>query len=272
MNLINRIIVIVGLLIIMIVSALLFLAAGPVLGSLIYWLQQLDAGLLAMTGPGIFLRWGGGLLLTVAIWLICALLIWLQIRRPRTRTVKVNKVSGGTAELTADSIASRLEYNIDMVRDVVRVKPFISDGRNGVKVRLELETSPEIDVPTKTEEIQQLTREIVENRMGLRLDSVQVVMRHTPYGKKSLFKPRKPEESAIEPVSDQPVVVEPLEREPDSMVEEPGEAERPEISTGSVESPGSDSSQDDWTAVFMSEDDQTELKEDVTKTRNEDEA
>jgi uncharacterized alkaline shock family protein YloU len=97
----------------------------------------------------------------------------------------VQKVSGGEAELTTDSIASRLEYNIDQLADVNKVKPTISSGRKGVLVDLELETNPEIEVPMKTEEVQQLTKDIIENRMGLKLDSVRVVIRHAPYPKRA---------------------------------------------------------------------------------------
>jgi uncharacterized alkaline shock family protein YloU len=122
-------------------------------------------------------------LFTFVVWFFCAAILWLEVRRPRARTIKVQKVSGGEAELTADSIAQRLEFNIDQLADVVKVKPVISSGRRGVRVDLELETSPEIEVPMKTEEVQQLTKDIVENRMGLKLESVHVLIRHAPYPK-----------------------------------------------------------------------------------------
>jgi hypothetical protein len=136
-----------------------------------------------VTGPRALLRFGGGLVFTFFIWVLCGALLWLEVRRPRTKTIKVQKVSGGEAELTTDSIASRLEYNIDQLADVNKVKPTISSGRKGVLVDLELETSPEIEVPMKTEEVQELTKDIIENRMGLKLDTVRVVIRHAPYPK-----------------------------------------------------------------------------------------
>ena len=190
MNLVNRVIVILGLLTTMVLSAILFIASGPALRALILFLQQAEANLMAMTGPRVFLRWVGGLVLIFLVWAICAALLWLEIRRPRVKTIKVQQVSGGSAELAADSIANRLEYNIDLLADVVKVRPTINSGRKGVKVVLAVETSPEIDVLGKTEEIQVLTRDIVENRMGLQLDTVRVVLRHTPYSK-SIFRGRK---------------------------------------------------------------------------------
>ena len=178
MNIFNRLIVIFSLLAVMIVSAIFFIVPLPILQVVNLFLQQLEANLKG--APPIF-QIAGGLALTLLVWVFCAAILWLEVRRPRAKTIKVLKISGGEAELTIDSIANRLEYNIDQLADIIKVKPIISPGRKGVKVDLELETSPEIEVPMKTEEIQQLTKDIVETRMGLRLDSVRVLIRHAPY-------------------------------------------------------------------------------------------
>ena len=177
MNIFNRVIVVLSLLAIMIVSAIFFIVPLPVLQIINPFLQQLEANLKANQ----IFQIAGGLALTLLVWVFCAAILWLEVRRPRAKTIKVLKISGGEAELTIDSIANRLEYNIDQVADIIKVKPTISPGRKGVKVDLELETSPEIEVPMKTEEIQQLTKDIVETRMGLKLDSVRVLIRHAPY-------------------------------------------------------------------------------------------
>jgi uncharacterized alkaline shock family protein YloU len=183
LNAFNRMVVIVLLLAIMVIAAIFFVAPLPALRLVIPSLQRLEADLEAMVGPRALLRLAGGLVFTFFVWVLCAAFLWLEVRKARTRTIKVQKVSGGEAELTTDSIASRLEYNIDQLADVVRVKPTISPGRRGVIVDLELETRPEIEVPMKTEEVQQLTKDIVENRMGLKLETVRVVIRHAPYSK-----------------------------------------------------------------------------------------
>ena len=178
MNIFNRVIVVLSLLAIMIVSAIFFIVPLPILQVVNSFLQQLETNL---KGTNQFFQIAGGLALTLFVWIICAAILWLEVRRPRAKTIKVLKISGGEAELTIDSIANRLEYNIDQLADIIKVKPVISPGRKGVKVDLELETSPEIEVPMKTEEVQQLTKDIVETRMGLRLDSVRVLIRHAPY-------------------------------------------------------------------------------------------
>ena len=178
MNIFNRFIVILSLLVIMVASAIFFIVPVPILHAVNPILQLLETNL---SGMYPILEVAGGVVLTLLVWVICAAILWLEVRRPRPKTIRVLKISGGEAELTIDSIANRLEYNIDQLADIIKVKPTISPGRKGVKVDLELETSPEIEVPMKTEEVQQLTKDIVETRMGLRLDSVRVLIRHAPY-------------------------------------------------------------------------------------------
>jgi hypothetical protein len=182
-NTFNRLVVILTLLSIMVASAVFFLVPVKILGGMIPFLQRLETNLSTMTGPRALVRLGVGMIFAFLIWVCCAAILWLEIRRPRVKTIKVQQVTGGEAELTTESIATRLEYHIDQLADVVRVKPTISPGRKGVLVDLELETTPEIEVPMKTEEVQQLTRDIVENRMGLKLDMVRVVIKHAPYPK-----------------------------------------------------------------------------------------
>ena len=191
MNAFNRVVVIIFLLATMVISAIFFIVPVPLLGVVIGFLERLEQTLIGMTGPTLLLRVVGGLLLALVIWVCCAALLWLEVRRPRVKTIKVQKVSGGEAMLTTDSIADRLEYNIDQLADVIKVKSTISEGRKGVVVDLELETSPEIEVPMKTEEVQQLTQDIIENRMGLKLDTVRVVIQHTPYSKSVALQTRQ---------------------------------------------------------------------------------
>jgi hypothetical protein len=48
-----------------------------------------------------------------------------------------------------------------------------------VNVLLELETSPDVDIPSKVEEVSQAARELVESRMGLRVANLKVLVKHS---------------------------------------------------------------------------------------------
>jgi hypothetical protein len=54
-----------------------------------------------------------GVVLAVIIWVACFAVIYLEIRRPRVKAIKVQKVSGGDAVVAVESISKRLTYHID---------------------------------------------------------------------------------------------------------------------------------------------------------------
>lgn len=121
---------------------------------------------------------GGALLIVLLV------LLWLEFRRPRRRIIHAQKLAGGESFIAVESIAQRLAYNIDQLPDVVSVTPRVTGyGRAGLDLELMLETAPEIDVPMKTEEVMQVAKEVVTERMGLKLGKVQVKIRHAPYPK-----------------------------------------------------------------------------------------
>jgi hypothetical protein len=118
-----------------------------------------------------------------AVVVLCLLLLWLEVRRPRKKTIRAQKLAGGEAHIAVDSIALRLAYNIDQLPDVIKVTPRIVGRARGVDVFLLLETSPDIDVPMKTEEVMEVTREVIAERMGLKVGKVTINIKHAPIPK-----------------------------------------------------------------------------------------
>jgi hypothetical protein len=118
-----------------------------------------------------------------AIIILCMIILWLELRRPRKKTIRVQKLAGGEAHVTVESIAQRLAYNVDQLPDVIKVSPRIEGRARGVDVDLLLETSPDIDVPMKTEEVLQVAREVMVERMGLKVGKVRVKIKHAPFPK-----------------------------------------------------------------------------------------
>jgi len=177
MNTFNRVVVILLLLATIIVMTVVLVVPRPMIEVLQRWLENLDASLAQVTQPLLLIV---GVMLALLVDVVCAALLWLEFRRRRPRAVRVQSITGGQAELTVDSIARRLEYNISQLDDVISVKPSVWGRRGGVEVELDLETSPEIDVPAKTEEVCQVAREAIEDKMGLKLRKVRVNIKHAP--------------------------------------------------------------------------------------------
>lgn len=172
LNLFNRFLVIVVFLVLLVLTALFIVVPVPTINLLLQSLANLKTTI-ESTAQGRILTILMGLGLGLAWFLILLLEVW----RPAPRAVKVQKVSGGEIEITLDSIAQRLEYRMDQLPDVVKVRPRVSAGRGGVDLYLEVETGADIDVPLKTEEILVVAREVVEERMGVKLNKVKVSLR-----------------------------------------------------------------------------------------------
>jgi len=124
-----------------------------------------------------------GVILAVIIWVACFAVVYLEIRRPRAKAIRVQKVSGGDAVVAVESIGKRLTYHIDQLADVISVKPKISARGGGVEVEMEVEISPEIDIPMKDEEIRQVATNVVEEQMGLKLRKIRPSFKDGPYPK-----------------------------------------------------------------------------------------
>lgn len=178
MNVLNRVIAIVLLVIIAaLMAALIYIAAVMPEAAI----QTVGNAVNSLQGNLTFLNKVIFFVVTGLILLAALLLLWLEVRRPQVRAIQVQDVSGGEARVTIDSIVQRLEYNISRLQDVTAVKPYVTGRGNGVEVLLSLQTTPEIDIPMKTEEVVQAAREVIETQMGLRLQKISVEIKHSPY-------------------------------------------------------------------------------------------
>jgi len=173
MNIFNRVVMVILLLLALAVSVVFTIIPIGLLDVLSNAITLL-ARSVQMARP-VFVIIGIGFVL---LWF---LLLVLELWRPPRRTVRVEKVSGGQAEMTVEAIAQRVVYRVDQLADVVSVKPRIRAGRGGVDIDLDLETTPDIDVPIKTEEVCGVVKDVIEERMGLRLNRIRVKVRHAPY-------------------------------------------------------------------------------------------
>lgn len=112
---------------------------------------------------------------------LLVLLLWVEVASMRRRGVRIYTAEGGTAELDTNSIGRRLAWHLDQVAEVITVVPNVRSRGSAVDIRLEIEAASDVDIPMKTEEVVQVTREIVEQELGLRLGRLDVQMRCAPF-------------------------------------------------------------------------------------------
>jgi len=208
MNKFNRVVVVLLLLATIIVATIVLVVPRPAIEVLQEWLWNLDMNL-SLADPLVLLVAGVALALLVDV--VCAVLIWLELRRRRSSAIRVQSISGGEAELAVDSIARRLERSISRLDGVVLIQPNVWGRRGGVEVELDLETSPEVDVPTKTEEVCQVTREAIEDKMGLKLCKVRVNIKYAPYSTEPPKVPERIPDVIEPPIVSEDTTVSPIE-------------------------------------------------------------
>ncbi len=179
MNFINRLLVVLQLLIAIVLMpiliALLLFARQP----LVDGVTNLTRGL--VNGPNAALTSMICASLAGLVLVIALLILYLELHRPAIRRLKVQEVTGGKVEVTVDAIAHRLEQAILQISDVTRVRPHVRATKRGsvVDLFLEAETTPDVNVPQKTQEIISTSRQVMEEQMGLKVGKIEVRLDHS---------------------------------------------------------------------------------------------
>jgi len=181
MDLFNRLIIVVfalALLVTIVVIAILPFQAAYALTRVS---QALEVGItqLYLASPLLF-RLAQAAVVLGAILVLGTLLV-LELRSGKPRTVRVISSDGARAQVLVDSIGQRLIYHLDQLADVISVSPRVKGRGDVVDVFVEVETSPDVDIPMKSQEISHVIREVIEERMGLRLGNTDIRLKHAPY-------------------------------------------------------------------------------------------
>jgi hypothetical protein len=179
MNAMNRVLVVILLLIAIPLCTILLVLPLPVLGALEGQLVAL-VGFLGRLQP--LARVLLGVLFALILDVIFMFLIVLEVRRPPSKSIRVEKTAGGEVLISVVSIADRLRYEIDQLPSILRSRPEVSGRRGGVVVELDVETATGVHVPEMAARIVETARQVVEEKMGLRLARPpKVTLRAVPY-------------------------------------------------------------------------------------------
>ena len=178
MNVLNRILVVLGLLIALPLGMAMCIAPIPILGAVGQSLEGLVSWL--NTTPG-WSRLLLGILFALAWMVICLLLLVLELRRPPRRLVRVERVDGGAVEVSLKTVTDHIAYELEQLPGVLRARSQASVRRNAVAVEVEVETAGDVEIPAQASQIVDVVRRVVEEKVGVRLaQPPQVRLRATP--------------------------------------------------------------------------------------------
>lgn len=177
MNIFKRLVVIVVLLSALAGSAIILFLLVNSPETFIASLQAyLDSVLRVMTNTSQANRLAFGLGLGGIIWLCVGSLLWLMLRRPANSTLNVRDRANQKVAIDSGLVAQRLIFSLHRLADVQRVEPTIQAKRGKITVDLKMAVEPSVSIPMKTREIEAMTRELIEDQMGLQAAAINVLV------------------------------------------------------------------------------------------------
>ncbi len=175
MNTFNRIVVVILLLLSLVLLPTFFLFPREFLANYINTLMNLGQ-VLDNINPT--LRLGVGVALALLSFLLCLLLLTLELWPVKPGTVKVSRADKGEILLELNSMAGRIQQAVAQIPSVVDVKPSVRKKGQGVAIDLAIITTPEVNVPEKSAEVLEAVKRLVESDIGVKLAHIRIKLKH----------------------------------------------------------------------------------------------
>jgi len=159
-------------------------------------------------------------------------LLWLEMRVPRRKSVEIANQDGRRVEVSIKSIGQRVQSALSAVPDVQKVKSRVVSRGKKVDVHLDAQVHPAVDLPSKTQELSDVTRDVLQNQIGVMVGRVRVSLQDGPDRQRKVSELSEPTPAAevmgwdeptaapiIEATSKQELVnLEPIEKESPEVV------------------------------------------------------
>jgi len=167
MNLANRLIIVLGALLLIFAVAVMILftwaAASESVERLSDFVQFLDDHQ-EDNGSRVILTLGG-----IVVALLALVVVIAELTPPRAERVPVRDVRAGDALLSTDAIAHRLQQEVSVVPHVTQAKATVTTRGKGVEVDLELHVDPDTNLALTSEEACRAVENLLTNRLSVEM-------------------------------------------------------------------------------------------------------
>jgi len=165
-NTFNRIIIVIACLVLIASLTALFLLPQTFLLALGGWM--LDWGVYIQSMDP-WTRFGIGVALALVVDVILVVIIVLQVLRPRSRFLRVQKVAGGTANISTKSVVELLQHRLDPLPGVIKVTPTIKAKGNRVTAKVDAGVARGTNVPQIANQLIGLIQSVLTEELGLQI-------------------------------------------------------------------------------------------------------
>ncbi len=164
MNTFNRVVIVLLLLVLIPVLSYIFIVPHVVLGELGAWATAMSETLWQMNP---MVRLAGGIAAAVVVDILFLFVIYLELRRPKKKYIHVQKITGGVATLSVESIVQQIQYRLDPLEGVIKVKPEVTAKGQKVRVAVDVLVQAGYNLPELASRLVDEVKQVITEELGL---------------------------------------------------------------------------------------------------------
>lgn len=182
MNAFNRIFVIITLVVLLVAGVVTLLSPAFTLGLMQNTANNIHNSFFA--GYSDAGRIIARISLAIGWAMLFGFLLWAQLRRSSSRTIEVARYTGGNAiRISTGAVAEKVQDAVNAVGGVIDAKVKATGRERAVEIKLDVTATKDTDLVSKAEEIAIVTRQVVQDQLGLKLSGKPQVSIRAKEGK-----------------------------------------------------------------------------------------
>ena len=182
MNAFNRIFVIVTLVVLLVIGVVTLVSPAFTLNLARSTADNIRNGFFA--GFSDISRVATRITLAIGWLMLILLLLWAEFRRPSSRTIEVARYTGGNAiRISTGAVAEKVQDAVNGISGVIETKVKATGRERAVEIKLDVSATKDTDLVSKAEEIAIVTRQVVQDQLGLKLSGKPQVSIQAKQGK-----------------------------------------------------------------------------------------
>lgn len=181
MNAFNRVFVIITLIVLLAAGVITLLSPAFTLGLMQNTANNIRAGFFG--GYSDTGRIIARVMLAIGWAMLFGFLLWTQLRRSSSRIEVARYTGGNSIRISTSAVAEKVQDAVNAVGGVIDAKVKATGRERAVEIKLDVTATKDTDLVSKAEEIAIVTRQVVQDQLGLKLSGKPQVSIRAKEGK-----------------------------------------------------------------------------------------